>query len=80
MIKTKPGAIVSGFICMSPRLNLMVFTYMVCSPFNVYFYTCADLKLYRLQGCSQFNEYPWSISGYVSTKPLIGKIKEGFPD
>ena len=51
-----------------------------CSPFNDYFYTRADLKPYRLQGCSQFNDYPGKISGYVPTKPLIGKIKEGFPD
>ena len=51
---------------------------MYTSPFDDYFDTRADLKPYRLQGCSQFNNYSGEISGYVPTKPIWSKIKEGF--
>ena len=52
---------------------------MYTSPFDDYFDTRADLKPYRLQECSQFNDCPWTICGYVPTKPIRSKIKEGFP-
>ena len=52
---------------------------MHTSPFDDYFDTRADLKPYRLRGCSQINDCPWTICGYVPTKPIRSKIKEGFP-
>lgn len=68
-------------ICLNPLLlflRLFNSNLRVCSPFNGSFYTDADLKPYRLLGCSQQSDYLGINNEYVSTKPVRGKIKEGF--